>query len=109
MKLSSRVSYLLYVYCKDIVNKLIKYVPSRELFKLKLNDFASWFKNRGIITFWLETYRIVSKEYVQKALHLEDSEEFSNGLSMTSVLVSDHFMTVWIYLFLVYTLESSNN
>jgi hypothetical protein len=94
MKQSSRVSYYLFANCKELVNNLIKYVAERELFKLKIIQYHVWFKENGIITFWFDTYSIVAREYIKNALEVNDMKEISNGISMTSAIVSDHLIMV---------------
>jgi hypothetical protein len=100
MKSSSSVAYFLFIYCRELVNFLSKYVPERELFKLQLGNYPFWFKEQGIVTFWLETYKIVSNEYVVNALKLEDVKAISKeanpntGISITSVIVAKHLLTV---------------
>ena len=96
MNKSSRVSYELFINCRKINNNLAKYVHERESFKLKLNDYPSWFKKQGIVTFWLETYKIVSKNFVENAVQLEDAKEINehNPKSNTSTLKSEQLITV---------------
>jgi hypothetical protein len=100
MKTSSGVAYYLFIYCRELCNFISKYVPERELFKFQLREYPRWFKEQGIVTFWLETYKIVSKEFVANALKLEDVKTISSdvssdsGISITSVIVAEHLLTV---------------
>ncbi|CAF0822073.1 unnamed protein product [Brachionus calyciflorus] len=96
MNTSSRVSYDLYLNCRKINTNLSNFVPERESFKLKLNNYNLWFKEKGIVMFWLETYKIVSKNFIEKAVLLEDTKEISedNPVSMTSILIADHLITM---------------
>lgn len=98
MKFSSRVSSHLFIYCRDLCTCMSKYIPDREKFKFQLSQYPEWFKEQQIVAFWLETYKIVAKEYVINALKSEDVKEISNGnnvsISMTSVLVAEHLLTV---------------
>ena len=98
MKYSSKVSTNLYLNCRELCNKLSKYIKDREKFKFQLNYYPEWFKELNIVSFWLETFKIVSKEFVLEALKMEDVKEISNGdnpgITMTSVLVAEHLIQV---------------
>lgn len=96
MNTSSRVSYYLYINCRKITENLATHVSERESFKLKLNQYPIWFKETGIVTFWLETYKIVAKNFIENALRLEDTQEINShaSISITSVLICDHLITV---------------
>lgn len=94
MRKSSNVSVYLFLYCKELVSKITKHVSDRESFKLKLLEYPSWFKATGLYTYWLDTYRLDAKEYVESAINLEDSKEHTSGVSMTSILVSSHLLRV---------------
>lgn len=96
MNKSSRLSYDLYINCRKLNKNLSKFVPDRESFKLKSNHYTLWFKEKGIVSFWLDTYKIVSKNFVENAIRLEDTKEINekNPISITSIIISDHFLTV---------------
>jgi hypothetical protein len=112
MKYSSHVSTNLYLNCRELCKKLSKYIDDREKFKFQLSQYPEWFKELHIVSFWLETFKIVSKEFVQKALKMEDVKEISNGdnpgITMTSVLVSQHLIRV-LFLFKMLFKNYKNN
>lgn len=107
MNKSSRLSYDLYLNCRRLNKNLSKFVPDRESFKLKSNNYILWFKEKGIVAFWLDTYKIVSKNFVENAIRLEDTKEINdkNPISITSIIISEHFLTVILYgLFFIFIL-----
>ena len=98
MKYSSHVSTNLFLNCRELCNFFTNYIKDREKFKFQLINYPTWFKELHIVSFWLETFKIASKEFVINALKKEDVKEISNGdnpgITMTSVLVADHLIRV---------------
>lgn len=97
MKSSSHVSYYLYLNCRELTNLLEKHVAEREYFKLKVSQYPTWFKEKGIVDYWFDTYRIVSNEYLDKVLRLEDIHLASNGIWSDTVIMCKHILTVTYY------------
>jgi hypothetical protein len=98
MRNSSKVSTVLFFNCRELCSNLSKFINGREKFKFQLIQYPEWFKELCIVSFWLETFKIVSKEFVLNALKMEDVKEISNGdnpgITMTSVLVAEHLIVV---------------
>jgi hypothetical protein len=88
-------TFTLYNNARKLSDLLSSIIPERELFKLKIIEYAQWFKLSQIPSIWLNEFHTTAKEYVLNSTYKEDTQEVaSTGKSMTSVVLANRLIQV---------------